>query len=106
MDKQFRRFEMLLPLRFNNGESIPEEVIADTLLELEDQFGAVSCESQTTHGYWRHESRAYRDSLIRIYVDVLDAPEHRVFFTQFKETLKSRFQQIDIWMTTYPLDVL
>jgi hypothetical protein len=37
---------------------------------------------------------------------VPDAPEHREFFREYKERLKSRFQQLDIWMVTYPLEVL
>lgn len=51
----FRRFEILLPLRFNDGQSVPDELIADTLLELRDQFGAASGESQTTRWAWTHE---------------------------------------------------
>jgi hypothetical protein len=43
---------------------------------------------------------------VRIYLDVPDTTENREFFVQFKEQLKTRFQQIDIWMTTYPLEVL
>lgn len=106
MDRPYRRFEMLLPLRFNDGTAISNEVIADTLLELEKQFGAVSCETQNIRGAWSHEGRSYRDDLVRVFVDVPDLPEHRDFFLHFKETLKTRFQQIDIWMTTYPLDVI
>jgi hypothetical protein len=106
MDRPYRRYEMLLPLRFNDRRPIPDELIVDTLLELEEQFGAVSCESQRTRGYWRHESELFRDELIRVYVDVPDLTEHREFFARFKEQLKARFQQIEIWMTTYPLDVL
>jgi hypothetical protein len=106
MAKPFRRYEMLLPLRFNDGKPVPAELIADTLLELERRFGAVSCESQTTRGYWSHEAESYRDELIRVYLDVQDTPEHRKFFSEFKELLKVRFRQIDIWLTTYPLDVI
>jgi hypothetical protein len=97
---------MLLPLRFNDRRPIPEELIVDTLLELEERFGAVSCESQRTQGHWRHESESFRDELIRVYVDVPDLTAHREFFARFKEQLKARFQQIEIWMTTYPLEVL
>jgi hypothetical protein len=97
---------MLLPLRFNDRRRIPDELIVDTLLELEERFGAVSCESQQTQGYWRHESESFRDELIRVYVDVPDLAEHREFFATLKEELKARFQQIEIWMTTYPLEVL
>lgn len=106
MDKPFRRYEMLLPLRFNDGSPIPEGLIVDTLLELRGRFGAVSCETQTIQGHWQHHGQVFRDELIRVYVDVPDEPANREFFVQFKQTLKSRFRQLDIWMTTHPLDVL
>jgi hypothetical protein len=35
MSSAFRRFEILLPLRFNDGAEIPADVVADTLIELE-----------------------------------------------------------------------
>jgi hypothetical protein len=97
---------MLVPLRFNDGRSVPDELIADTLLELEERFGAVSCETQATRGHWRCEGESYRDELVRVYLDVLDLPENREFFSRFKEQLKTRFEQIEIWMTTYPLEVM
>ena len=46
MSRTFRRFEVLLPLRFNDGAPVPEELIADTLLEIRAKFGAVSAETQ------------------------------------------------------------
>ncbi|MBW3540065.1 MAG: hypothetical protein KY476_07340 [Planctomycetes bacterium] len=101
-----RRFEVLLPLRFNDGSAVPDDAIADTLLELEQRFGAVSCETQTIRGQWRHEGQSYRDDLIRVFVDVEDDPESRQYFVEYKERLKARFQQVDIWMTTYLLEVL
>jgi hypothetical protein len=39
-------------------------------------------------------------------VDVPDAPEHRQFFKQFKRQLKERFQQLDVWITSHPVDVI
>jgi hypothetical protein len=106
MNSRFRRFEILLPLRFNDGTAVPGELIAATLLTIEERFGAVSAETQSVQGHWRHQGRAYRDDLTRIFVDVPDVPESGDFFRQFKETLKIRFQQIDIWMTSYPIDVI
>jgi hypothetical protein len=106
MNASFRRFEILLPRRFNNGHPVPDEIIADTLLELEDRFGAVSSETQTIRGLWRHEDEIFRDELIRVFVDTSDVPESRQFFLEFKERAKARFQQIDIWMTTYPIEIL
>jgi hypothetical protein len=43
---------------------------------------------------------------VRVFVDVPDISESRQFFVDFKQRLKARFQQIDIWMTTYPIEVL
>ena len=53
MSRTFRRFEILLPLRFNDGRPIPGELVADTLLELRQRFGAVSAETQTIQGVIR-----------------------------------------------------
>jgi len=50
MSRMIRRFEVLLPLRFNDGTAVPDNAIADTLLELEQQFGAASCDTQIIHG--------------------------------------------------------
>jgi hypothetical protein len=61
MSKPYRRFEILLPLLFNDGKPVPDGLIADTLAELEQRFGSVSSETQTIHGRWHHEGRAYRD---------------------------------------------
>jgi len=102
----FRRFEILLPRQFNDGQPVPDEMIADTLLVLRQRFGAVSSETQIIRGLWQHEGEVHRDDLVRVFVDVPDLPEHREFFQQFKESLKAKFQQIDIWMTTYPIEIL
>lgn len=106
MDKPYRRYEVLLPLRFNDGGSIPDELLADTILELENQFGAVSCETQNIRGAWNQQGQSYRDDLVRVFVDVPDLAANREFFVAFKERLKVRFQQLDIWITTHPLEVL
>ncbi len=106
MQKLFRRYELLLPTRFNNGDAIPAELFADTLLELEDQFGAVSSETQRIEGRWQSQGELYRDELIRVFCDVHDTAENRQFFVELKERLKTRFQQLDIWMTTYPVEVI
>ncbi len=106
MRKPFRRFELLLPTSFNSGLPVPDDAFAVTLLELRERFGAVSSESQTIAGQWRHQGHVYKDESVRIFVDVPDTNENREFFIGFKEILKERFQQLDIWLTTFPLEVL
>lgn len=80
--------------------------MAETLLELRQQLGAVFCETQTIEGQWQFQGQVFRDDLVCVFVDVPDLPEHYQFFIEFKGRMKTRFQQHDIWMTTYPLEVL
>jgi len=75
-------------------------------LELEQQFGAVSSETQTIRGLWRHEGQSYRDDLMRVFVDAPDTAESLAFVRALKDKLKGRFQQIDIWVTSYSIDVI
>jgi len=42
---KWRRYEILLPLRFNDGRPVPWTVIGETLTELRHRFGAVSWET-------------------------------------------------------------
>jgi hypothetical protein len=106
MGTTHRRYEVLLPLKFNDGRPVPDELLGATLQELERQFGPISCESQPILGLWRHEGQTYRDKQVRVFVDVLDTDENRDFFAAFKERLKARFHQHDLWITTHPLEVV
>ena len=36
-----RRYEIFLPQKFNDGTPVPGELIAETILELRQRFGAV-----------------------------------------------------------------
>jgi hypothetical protein len=106
MGDAFRRYEILLPRQFNDQQEIPEEFFVETVLELKQQFGAASSESQIIRGFWEHRGQTSREKQVRIFVDVPDSPETRQFFREYKDRLKARFQQIDIWMTSHPIDVI
>ncbi len=101
-----RRYEIFLPRKFNDGQPVPEELVAETLLELRQEFGAVSWETQVIRGMWQHQDFVFRDDLIRVFADVADTPANREFFRHLKEQLKVRFRQVEIWMTTYQVDVV
>jgi len=45
-------------------------------------------------------------NLNRVFVDAQDTPENRHFFTQLKARLKAPFEQLDIWLTVHPIEVL
>jgi hypothetical protein len=48
----------------------------------------------------------YEDELRRITVDVEDSPENQQFFAAFKQRLLERFEQIEIYIVSYPVDIL
>jgi len=53
MSNKWRRFEVLLPLQFNDGSDLPGQLLAEAVLEIVDHFGAVSYETQRVEGHWR-----------------------------------------------------
>lgn len=105
MNSKWRRFEVLLPLRFNDGREVPGEWIAEAVLEIVGYFGAASYETQKVEGHWRHESILYRDDLVRIVVDVPDNVENRRWMKQFKERWKTRLEQLELWMVSYRIEI-
>ncbi len=106
MSQPFRRYEILLPLRFNDGTPVPPEILTATVQELKDRFGGLSAETQTIRGLWEQAGGTDRDDLKRVFIDVADTADHRAFFRAFKDRLKERFRQDDVWVTTYPVEVV
>ena len=106
MSSGYRRYEILVPLKFNNGAAVPDELVSDTLTDLRVQFGSVSSETQIIRGQWVHHGQTYVDDLLRVFIDVADTAEAADFFRRYKEDLKARFQQIEIWLVSYPIDII
>ena len=105
MSSRWRRFEVLLPLRFNDGRDVPGEWIAEAVLEIVEHFGAASYETQRVEGHWRHSGILYRDDLVRVVVDVPDSTRNRQWMRQFKERWKLRLEQVELWMVSYRIEV-
>jgi hypothetical protein len=103
---QLRRYEILLPLRFNDGHPIPEEAFAKTVSELRETFGAESCDTHAIEGQWENKGLIHHEPVARVFVDVADTPQNREFFVQLKERLEERFQQDEIWLVTFPVERL
>lgn len=101
-----RRYEILLPLRHNDGRAVDPEQFEWARQQLIAQFGAMSFFPQSLLGTWMHEGTRFEDELVRVVVDVEDAPESRQFFTAFKAALLERFEQLEIYIASYPIDVI
>ncbi len=103
---QRRRYEILLPLQFNDGRTVPEELFNETRKELLAHFGGLSWTPHPIQGMWKHEETTYEDATIRIVIDVEDLPEHRQFFVDFKPVLMERFAQLEIYLVSFPIERL
>src|SRR5208283_5333090 len=105
MSSRWRRFEVLLPLQFNDGRNVPADWLADALLEIVEKFGAASYETQRVEGHWRHSGIVYRDNLVRLVVDVPDSPTNRTWMRRFKRRWKIKLEQLDLWMVSHLITV-
>jgi hypothetical protein len=81
---KWRRFEVMLPLQFNDGRTVPEEWIGEAMSELTDHFGSASFETQRIEGQWSHGGVLYRDNLVRLFVDVPDTIKNRGWMKRYR----------------------
>jgi hypothetical protein len=102
----FRRYEIILPTRYNDGTPVEDLKFSLTAEELVNRFGAATYAPQTLHGIWTHQGQRYEDDSVRVFADVEDTPENTAFFVQWKELLKERFRQIDIWIVSYDIRIM
>jgi hypothetical protein len=105
MPTNWRRFEVLLPLQFNDGRDVQPQWLAEAVLEIVDRFGAASYETQKIEGQWRSGGLLYRDNLVKIVVDVFDVPDNRQWMKEFKDRWKTRLEQLDLWLVSYSIDI-
>ena len=105
MSSTWRRFEVLLPLQFNDGRDVPTEWLAEALLEIVDHFGAASYETQKLEGHWRQGGVLYRDNLVRVVVGVPESAKSRQWMKRFKARWKTRLEQVELWMVSYRIEV-
>jgi hypothetical protein len=101
-----RRYEILLPLTHNDGRPVGDDKLNETREELVERFDGVSVQPESIRGVWLHDGVRYEDTSIRMTVDVEDTPENRQFFIDWKPTLLQRFEQLDIYIVSYPVEII
>jgi hypothetical protein len=100
------RFEILLPLFHNDGRPVEREKFLQPDDELVDRFGATSTDTVTVRGRWAYESTVYQDQLIRVRLDLDDNADNWRTVREYKEILKARFEQLDIWITAHRIEIV
>jgi hypothetical protein len=105
MSSKWRRFEILIPLRFNDGSEVPGELRARAYKELVNQFGAASFETQVIEGQWTHAGTTYNDLHTRLVIDAPDTPANRKWMKAFRDRWRREFRQIELWLVSYSISV-
>jgi len=70
-----------------------------------EHFGAASYETQKVEGHWRHGGVLYRDNLVKVVVDTPENDDNRQWVKDFKDRWKSRLDQLELWLVSYPIEV-
>lgn len=106
MPSSFIRYEVLLPVKHNDGSEVAEIKHRVCFNEASEQFGGATLEPQMLLGRWFHRGKAFEEPMIRLVVEVDDLPENHEWFAAWKHTLIARFEQLDIRITWHPIHVV
>lgn len=92
------KYEIYLPLKYNNGADIEPEKLEEIQQQLITVFGAMTVSSLTApfQGTWRYGGVQFVDDIIRIEIIT---NEELYYFKNFKRRLKRKLRQIDILIT-------
>ena len=102
---KMRRYEILLPVEFNNGRAVPRVLLDKAVKEVVDTFGAASEEPGSVEGHWEHRGRIQKESLSKVLVDVRDTAENREWMRAFKARWKEELEQVEVWLISYEIAV-
>jgi hypothetical protein len=96
-----KKYEIYLPLKYNDGTEIEAEKIKQIREELIAVFGALTVSSQSApyQGSWKYGGVDFIDDIIKIEIIAAADRKSERFFKEFKERLKRLLKQIDILIT-------
>jgi len=111
MTQLARKYEIYLPLRYNDGKMIPEEYYRKVEFELVERFGGVTMLEQENplRGVWKFQNQRFIDEII--IVTILDfcyseEDQGEEFFIEYKEQLKKNFEQLDILIIAQEVTII
>lgn len=93
-----KKYEIYLPLKYNDGTKIEAEKIKQIREELVDVFGARTVSSQAApyQGAWNYRGIDIIDDIIKIEIIARADRKTQKFFREFKKRLKRLLKQIDV----------
>lgn len=110
MPQSVQRYDVFLPLRYNDGREIESPKFLQLHDELIERFGGITSIKQTNplQGIWLYQNQKYTDEIIVVTTLDSDYPQSQSeqFFVKLKERLKKRFEQLDILIIAQTVTVI
>ena len=103
-----KKYEIYLPLKYNDGRKIEAEKIKQIREELIAVFGALTVSSQSApyQGTWKYGGVDFIDDIIKVEIIAGGDKKTERFFRKFKARLKRLLQQIDILITAQDIHTI
>jgi uncharacterized protein YnzC (UPF0291/DUF896 family) len=103
-----RKYEIYLPLKYNDGKEIEPEKIKQIREELIAMFGAITVSSRSSpyQGTWKYGGVEYIDDIIRVEIVTSADKVTKKFLKDFKERIRKSLRQVDILITTHGIQVI
>ena len=103
-----KKYEIYLPLKYNDGREIEAEKIKQIREELISVFGALTVSSQSApyQGTWKYGGVDFIDDIIKVEIIAGADKKTQRFFRQFKVRLKRLLKQIDILITAQDIHTI
>jgi hypothetical protein len=108
-----KRVEILIPTHYeptlNNGkyEKINGDEYATTYKELNDHFRGWTHDPTVKAGEWLDDDGVkFSDNTTTLYCDIDDTEKNKQFWIGYKEVLKKRFKQKEIYITIHDVEVI
>jgi hypothetical protein len=107
MARSARRYDLYLPLTYNDGRQVEDDKFDAVERRLLAQFGGLTAQMRDfpLRGIWQGEARLYYDRVIIMTVLDFHRRGSTRFVAQLKRELLREFDQLEILITESPLRV-
>lgn len=105
MNRRLLSIRFFLPLKDNTGKAFSVSTLKRTYQDILKKFGAYSLFEQAK-GVWTHGGVTYIDEVNIVEVITYDSPMIREWVKAYKQVLKRRFRQLEVFVTVQRVEVL
>jgi hypothetical protein len=107
MVRAARRYDLYLPLTFNDGRPIPDQLFALVEKTLLERFAGITSQQREfpLRGIWQGKKHLFFDQVIVVTALDFRRRGSRVFWAKLKKALLAGFAQLEILITESSLRV-